>query len=185
MRPLLITDYPVTQFDGSKSFIISTTSILGGKNPFLGWAYISVGSICFLLGIVLLIVHLKYRRYARSLALLNHSATNDLLLNVSLRFLLVMLSLRHPTPTREAHTHKQTHFIRIGENEEIEQLTFSTFYNSTAVVPKNAFCFTHIVDAKKSIFLIKLKFFPAAEKRRKVLFVTNFYLSKKVLSHMF
>ncbi|KAG5673900.1 hypothetical protein PVAND_003902 [Polypedilum vanderplanki] len=67
MYTLNITyNYPVTQFDGSKSFIISTTSILGGKNPFLGWAYITVGSICFLLGIVLLIVHLKYRSHAQS-----------------------------------------------------------------------------------------------------------------------
>lgn len=56
-----LADYPVTQFDGTKSFILSTTSILGGKNPFLGWAYIVVGSICILLGIILLIIHLRYR----------------------------------------------------------------------------------------------------------------------------
>lgn len=55
-------DYPVTQFEGTKLFILSTTSILGGKNPFLGYAYIVVGSICLILGFLLLIVHLKYRR---------------------------------------------------------------------------------------------------------------------------
>jgi hypothetical protein len=54
--------YPVTQFDGTKSFILSTTSVLGGKNNFLGYAYIVVGSICLILGCVLLFVHLKYRR---------------------------------------------------------------------------------------------------------------------------
>ncbi|XP_037946527.1 cell cycle control protein 50A [Teleopsis dalmanni] len=51
--------YPVTAFDGSKKMILSTTSVLGGKNPFLGIAYIVVGCICFSLGIALLIIHLK------------------------------------------------------------------------------------------------------------------------------
>ncbi|XP_062837691.1 cell cycle control protein 50A [Anolis carolinensis] len=58
---LVITyNYPVHSFDGRKRMILSTISWMGGKNPFLGIAYITVGSICFFLGVVLLFIHHKY-----------------------------------------------------------------------------------------------------------------------------
>ncbi|XP_072907852.1 cell cycle control protein 50A-like isoform X1 [Hemitrygon akajei] len=53
-------NYPVDSFHGRKRMILSTISWMGGKNPFLGIAYITVGSICFFLGVVLLIIHHKY-----------------------------------------------------------------------------------------------------------------------------
>ncbi|KAJ8275022.1 hypothetical protein COCON_G00096470 [Conger conger] len=53
-------NYPVRGFDGRKRMILSTISWMGGKNPFLGIAYITVGSICFSLGVVLFIIHHKY-----------------------------------------------------------------------------------------------------------------------------
>ncbi|KAM9355721.1 cell cycle control protein 50A-like [Pholidichthys leucotaenia] len=59
-------NYPVLSFDGRKRMILSTISWMGGKNPFLGIAYITVGSICFFLGIVLLFIHHKYGNRSHS-----------------------------------------------------------------------------------------------------------------------
>lgn len=55
-------EYPVVSFDGTKRMILSTTSVLGGKNPFLGIAYIVVGAICVTLGLALLFIHMRCSR---------------------------------------------------------------------------------------------------------------------------
>ena len=57
-----ILDYPVTIFGGSKLFIISTTTWIGGKNPFLGIAYLVVGCTCIVLGCIFLVIHFKFSR---------------------------------------------------------------------------------------------------------------------------
>ena len=55
---MAIADYPVEPFGGTKSVVFSTVSFVGGRNPFLGIAYIVVGGICILLGVLLTLRHL-------------------------------------------------------------------------------------------------------------------------------
>ena len=61
--PLFIKDYNVTSYGGTKSFVISTVSFMGGRNPFLGIAYVVVGVLCVVLGLLFTARHLyKPRR---------------------------------------------------------------------------------------------------------------------------
>ena len=46
-------------FGGSKSLVLSTTSFLGGKDAFLGAAYLAVGTSCALASAVFLYFHFK------------------------------------------------------------------------------------------------------------------------------
>jgi len=52
--------YNVALFEGKKKVILSTTSVLGGKNNFLGVMYVLTGSLCFILGLFFLILNKKY-----------------------------------------------------------------------------------------------------------------------------
>ncbi|KAI9914253.1 hypothetical protein PsorP6_004960 [Peronosclerospora sorghi] len=54
---LVSSNFVVSTFDGKKSIVISTTSWFGGRNPFLGIAYIIVGALCMVLAILFFAKH--------------------------------------------------------------------------------------------------------------------------------
>lgn len=66
-------NYPVTMFNGRKRFIMSNTSWLGGKNHFLGIAYIVVGCICFLVSAFFLFIHKKYGKLPSEIIRINQT----------------------------------------------------------------------------------------------------------------
>ncbi len=53
-------NYPVKSFKGKKSFVLSTVNSLGGKNNFLGIAYVVVGIFCLIMSFVF---WFGYKRY--------------------------------------------------------------------------------------------------------------------------
>ena len=55
-------NFEVLSFDGKKSLVISTIGSFGGKNSFLGIAYIVVGSVCLLLTVLFGLKQMIYPR---------------------------------------------------------------------------------------------------------------------------
>ncbi len=68
--------YNTYQFDGKKKLVLSTASWLGGKNDFLGIAYLAVGCICFIFGLVFLALLCKYPRELGDVTLLSWNKAN-------------------------------------------------------------------------------------------------------------
>jgi hypothetical protein len=54
-------------FGGTKSVVISTVSWIGGKNPFLGWAYVGAAALFVLLGVAGTVRHVIKPRYMKLL----------------------------------------------------------------------------------------------------------------------
>jgi hypothetical protein len=46
------TLYPVSSFNGAKSFVLSTTNVMGGRNYFLAICYIVVGALCLMFAVI-------------------------------------------------------------------------------------------------------------------------------------
>lgn len=59
-------NFPVSEYAGTKSIVISTRTVMGGKNPFLGIAYVVVSGLCVLLGALFTARHLFQPRHVLS-----------------------------------------------------------------------------------------------------------------------
>jgi hypothetical protein len=62
MTILIRNNYNTYTFGGKKSIVLSTASWLGGKNDFLGYAYIVTGSMSIFMSILFALIHVKYPR---------------------------------------------------------------------------------------------------------------------------
>lgn len=58
-----MVDFPVTEYGGTKTLVLSTRTVIGGQNNFLGIAYIVVAALCILLGAIFTARHLIKPRY--------------------------------------------------------------------------------------------------------------------------
>ena len=59
-------NYKVSNFKGKKSFVLSTTNALGGKNYFLAVCYITVGTLCMLFALIFCIAYVRRKDGASS-----------------------------------------------------------------------------------------------------------------------
>ncbi|VDC07152.1 unnamed protein product [Peniophora sp. CBMAI 1063] len=72
---LVDMNFPVKPYSGTKSIVISTVSWIGGKNPFLGWAYVAAASLFVALAIAGTIRHLLKPRRLGDMSLLSWNRT--------------------------------------------------------------------------------------------------------------
>jgi hypothetical protein len=54
----IVDNFPTTIYKGKKSIIVTTRTVMGGKNPFAGIAYLVIGGLCILFGTIFTITHL-------------------------------------------------------------------------------------------------------------------------------
>lgn len=70
-------NYEVTGYQGTKSFVISTTNWAGGKNDSLGIGFIAVGGLLLLLGLIFLIMFMMAPRKVGDVSYLSWYSENS------------------------------------------------------------------------------------------------------------
>jgi len=52
-------NYDVEKFEGKKSFVLSTSTSLGGQNYFLAYCYVVFGIFCIIFALIFLVAHCR------------------------------------------------------------------------------------------------------------------------------
>lgn len=66
---LITIDFEITSFEGSKALVLATSNWLGGRNPFLGYSYVVLGTLSVIFAIVFIIKQYTCPRYRSRLSL--------------------------------------------------------------------------------------------------------------------
>lgn len=59
-------NYNVKDFSGTKSFVLSTTNMLGGRNYFLAVCYIVVGALCIVFAVIFFVAYMRKRNISNN-----------------------------------------------------------------------------------------------------------------------
>ncbi|KAL6637995.1 hypothetical protein ACP70R_025567 [Stipagrostis hirtigluma subsp. patula] len=73
---LITNNYNSYGFSGKKSLVLSTATWLGGKNDFLGYAYIVTGSLSIFMAVLFALIHVKYPSW-RKVTLIAYLGTGE------------------------------------------------------------------------------------------------------------
>jgi H+/gluconate symporter-like permease len=55
----VLNNYDMSEYSGKKTFVLSTTNLLGGKNYFMAISYLFVGILCIVFAVVFAIAYLS------------------------------------------------------------------------------------------------------------------------------
>lgn len=63
----ILNNYDMSEYSGKKTFVLSTTNLLGGKNYFMAICYLAVGITCIVFAVVFAIAYIsKKAAYKRN-----------------------------------------------------------------------------------------------------------------------